>query len=66
MAGEITPDSRATSPGIRKQSPLMERDHDLAIAEQRSKLGDMDCERRLNIYHSAVIPPSTNSRAPVT
>jgi hypothetical protein len=44
----------------------MERDHDLAIAEQRSKLGDMDRERRLNIPHSAVIPPSTNSRAPVT
>ncbi len=51
---------------IVEQSPLMERDHDLAIAEQRSKLGDMDCERRLNIPHSAVIPPSTNSRAPVT
>ena len=51
---------------IVEQSPLMERDHDLAIAEQRSKLGDMDRERRLNIPHSAVIPPSTNSRAPVT
>ena len=51
---------------IVEQSPLMERDHDLAIAEQRSKLGDMDCERRLSIPHSAVIPPSTNSRAPVT
>jgi len=51
---------------IVEQSPLMERDHDLAIADQRSKLGDMDCERRLNIPHSAVIPPSTNSRAPVT
>jgi hypothetical protein len=26
-----------------------------------------DCERRLNLFpHSAVIPPSTNSRAPVT
>src|SRR6202023_457675 len=36
------------------------------FAEQRSKLGNMDCERRLNIPHSAVIPPSTNSRAPVT
>ena len=35
-------------------------------AAQRSKLGDMDCERRLSIPHSAVIPPSTNSRAPVT
>jgi hypothetical protein len=34
-----------------------------AIAEQRSKLGDMNCERRLNIPHSAVRPPSTNSRA---
>ena len=43
----------------------MERDHDLVIVEQRGKLGDMNCERRLNI-HSAVIPPSTNSRAPVT
>ncbi len=30
-----------------------------------SKLGDMDCEHRLNIPHSAVMPPSTNSRAPV-
>ena len=51
---------------IVEQSPRMERHHDLAIAEQCSKLGDMDCERRLNIPHSAVIPPSTNSRAPVT
>ena len=50
---------------IVEQSPLMERDHDLAIAE-RGKLGDMDCERRLSIPNSAVIPPSTNSRAPVT
>jgi hypothetical protein len=33
----------------------MEGDHDLAIVEQCSKLGDMDCERRLNIPHSAVI-----------
>ena len=46
--------------------PLVDRDHDLAIAEHRSKPGDMDCERRLNSPHSAVIPPSTNSRAPVT
>jgi hypothetical protein len=38
-----------------------------AIAEQqRSRLRNMDCEHRLNIPHSAVIPPSTNSRAPVT
>jgi hypothetical protein len=51
---------------IVEQSPLMERDYDLAIVEQRSKLGDMDCERRLSNPHSAVIPPSTNSRAPVT
>jgi hypothetical protein len=35
-------------------------------AEQRTKPGDTDCERRLNIPHIAVIPPSTNSRAPVT
>jgi hypothetical protein len=35
------------------------------FAEQRSKLDDMDCERRLIIPHRAVIPPSTNSRAPV-
>ena len=34
---------------IVEQSPLTERDHDLAIAEQLSKLGDMHCERRLNI-----------------
>ena len=47
-------------------SGATDRDHDLAIAEQRSKLDDMDCERRLSIPHSAVIPPSTNSRAPVT
>jgi hypothetical protein len=26
----------------------------------------MDCERRLNVPYSAVIPPSTNTRAPVT
>ena len=51
---------------IVEQSPLMKRDHDLAIAAQRSKVGDMDCERRVNIPHNAVIPPSTNSRAPVT
>jgi len=43
---------------IVEQSPLMERDYDLAIVGQRSELGDMP--------HSAVIPPSTNSRAPVT
>ena len=43
-----------------------DRDHDLTMAEQRSKLGDTDCERRLNGRHSAVMPPSTNSRAPVT
>jgi hypothetical protein len=50
---------------IRLKLPLT-GDHDLAIAEQRSKLGDMDCERPLNIPHSAVVPPSTNSKAPVT
>jgi hypothetical protein len=41
-------------------------DHDLAISEQCSELGDMDCARRLDIPQSAVIPPSTNSKAPVT
>ena len=41
-------------------------DHDLAITEPPSKLGDAACERRLNTPHNAVIPPSTNSRAPVT
>ena len=44
----------------------MDRDHDLAITEQRTKLGNIDAERQLNMPHSAVIPPSTNSRAPVT
>jgi hypothetical protein len=43
----------------------MDPDHYLAIAEQRSKRGDTDCKRGLNIPHIAVIPPSTNSRAPV-
>ena len=28
---------------IVEQSPLMDRDHDLAIADQRGKLGDIDC-----------------------
>jgi molecular chaperone DnaJ len=37
-----------------------------AMGEHRSKPGDTDCERRPNIPHIAVIPPSTNSRAPVT
>jgi hypothetical protein len=31
-----------------------------------SAAGDTDRQRRLNIPHIAVIPPSTNSRAPVT
>ena len=31
-----------------------------------TKPGDVDCERRLKIPHNAVMPPSTNSRAPVT
>ena len=44
----------------------MDRDRHLAIAEQRGKLADTDCERRLNSPYSAVMPPSTNSRAPVT
>ena len=36
-----------------------------ALANQRIELGDTDCQRRLNISHRAVMPPSTNSRAPV-
>jgi hypothetical protein len=50
---------------IVEQSPLIERDHDLAIAEQRSKLGDMDCERRLSIPHSAVIPPPNRATSAI-
>jgi hypothetical protein len=54
-------------PGSGQSAPgATDHDRDLAIAEQRSKPGDMDCERRPNPPHIAVIPPSTNSRAPVT
>jgi hypothetical protein len=48
---------------IVEQSPLMVRDCHRAIADQRSK---PDPERWQNKPQSAVIPPSTNSRAPVT
>lgn len=45
---------------------MLDRERDLAIAAQRGKPVDTGYERRLNIPHIAVIPPSTNSRAPVT
>jgi hypothetical protein len=36
------------------------------LPSRRRATGDTAHERRLHIPHSAVIPPSTNGRAPVT
>ena len=38
----------------------------LAIRHSQAMTVDLVCECPPNIPHSAVIPPSTNSRAPVT
>jgi hypothetical protein len=42
----------------------MDRDH--ARQSRCTAADDMDRKRRLNLPHIAVIPPSTNSSAPVT
>ena len=54
--------------GISGRSTADHRRGDMSLVRLPvgTRNGDMDCERWLNLPHSAVIPPSTNSRAPVT